>query len=142
MRAKESKTVAAARFVLNRVINGAEYASAEELKAEWMPMPEQAEILRFLKDNAGKATAGGDMFNADGIDGGEAGEVLNAEREFSSAAAERKYYADCVARLTEAYDAEQVAQLKEKYKELTDRGEKLAVLREIQRLMKKPQAKN
>ena len=80
-RPRENRLVAAARFVLNAILAREEHASASDVEPEWMPLPEQAEILAFVRAHPEKKT--GDLF-PDGVGGGELNKVLNAERDLSS----------------------------------------------------------
>ena len=137
-RPRENRLVAAARFVLNAILAREEHASASDVEPEWMPLPEQAEILAFVRAHPEKKT--GDLF-PDGVGGGELNEVLNAERDLSSREKERQYYSDCVALLSGAYDSARISELKERFKQLSDAEERRSVLKEIQRLQKKTQKK-
>lgn len=137
-RPRENRLVAAARFVLNAILAREEHASASDVEPEWMPLPEQAEILAFVRAHPEKKT--GDLF-PDGVGGGELNEVLNAERDLSSREKERQYYSDCVALLSGAYDSARISELKERFKQLSDAEERRSVLKEIQRLQKKAQKK-
>ena len=137
-RSRENRLVAAARFVLNAILAREEHASASDVEPEWMPLPEQAEILAFVRAHPEKKT--GDLF-PDGVGGGELNEVLNAERDLSSREKERQYYSDCVALLSGAYDSARISELKERFKQLSDAEERRSVLKEIQRLQKKAQKK-
>ena len=137
-RPRENRLVAAARFVLNAILAREEHASASDVEPEWMPLPEQAEILAFVRAHPEKKT--GDLF-PDGVGGGELNEVLNAERDLSSREKERQYYSDCVALLSGAYDSARISELKERFKQLADAEERRSVLKEIQRLQKKAQKK-
>ena len=137
-RPRENRLVAAARFVLNAILAREEHASASDVEPEWMPLPEQAEILAFVRAHPEKKT--GDFF-PDGVGGGELNEVLNAERDLSSREKERQYYSDCVALLSGAYDSARISELKERFKQLSDAEERRSVLKEIQRLQKKAQKK-
>ena len=137
-RPRENRLVAAARFVLNAILAREEHASASDVEPEWMPLPEQAEILAFVRAHPEKKT--GDLF-PDGVGGGELNEVLNAERDLSSREKERQYYSDCVALLSGAYDSARISELKERFKQLSDAEERRSVLKEIQRLQKRAQKK-
>ena len=137
-RPRENRLVAAARFVLNAILAREEHASASDVEPEWMPLPEQAEILAFVRAHPEKKT--GDLF-PDGVGGGELNEVLNAERDLSSREKERQYYSDCVALLSGAYDSARISVLKERFKQLSVAEERRSVLKEIQRLQKKAQKK-
>lgn len=137
-RPRENRLVAAARFVLNAILAREEHASASDVEPEWMPLPEQAEILAFVRAHPEKKT--GDLF-PDGVGGGELNEVLNAEKDLSSREKERQYYSDCVALLSGAYDSARISELKERFKQLADAEERRSVLKEIQRLQKKAQKK-
>ena len=139
--ARAGRLVAAARFVLNRLISGCEYASPTDVGTELMPTEELAGILAFLKEKEGGK--GGDLFAEDApVSVEEVRAVLNEEQTFSSSENERKYYADCIALLADARDARQIEKLKERFKSLSDQEEQRAVLAEIQRLQRKSQSKN
>src|SRR5699024_3226473 len=43
---KESVTVMAARFVLNMIAECRDDTSPDDIEPEWLPLPEQAEVLR------------------------------------------------------------------------------------------------
>ena len=131
----------AARFVLNRIISNAPYASCNDVKEEWMPLPEHAAILRFARSKGDGKIVAGEMFGTD-AENAETGKVFGAETDFGSDAKEKTYYADCVKVLEERYSSERIAELTAKYKELTDAEEKRAVLMEIQKLQRKLKSKN
>ena len=135
-KAKETVLEGAARFVLGRLLNRDEYASPADVEAEWMPLPEQADILRFVKEHADRETLCGDLLGA-GIGGEETSRVLDAEKQFLSAEKERVYYADCLAQLSRAYDKRQIEELKAKFNEIADAEERRTVLEKIQSLQRK-----
>ena len=135
-KAKETVLEGAARFVLGRLLNRAEYASPADVEAEWMPLPEQADILRFVKEHADRETLCGDLLGA-GIGGEETSRVLDAEKQFLAAEKERVYYADCLAQLSRAYDKRQIEELKAKFNEIADAEERRTVLEKIQSLQRK-----
>lgn len=135
------KVFRAARFVLNRILNNASYASASDVAEEWMPCAEHAEILRFAATQpAGKIVAGG-LFDGDG-GGEERGRVLGAELGFASDARERAYYTDCLAVIADGYISGRIEELKAKYKEAAETEDKHAVLAQIQKLQRKLKSKN
>ena len=135
------KVFRAARFVLNRILNNASYASASDVAEEWMPCAEHAEILRFAAAQpAGKIVAGG-LFDGDGGDE-ERSRVLGAELGFASDARERAYYTDCLAVIADGYISGRIEELKAKYKEAAETEDKHAVLAEIQKLQRKLKSKN
>lgn len=135
------KVLQAARFVLNRILSNAPYASCGDIEEEWLPLAEHAAILRFARSREKGRIVAGEMFGTD-AENKETAEVLGAEFDFASEAKEKTYYADCVAVLKDRYASERIAELTAKYKELTDAEEKRAVLTEIQQLQRKLKSKN
>lgn len=140
-KSKDGNAVKAARFVLNRIIAGAEYVSVADVSPEWMPLPEQAEVMRYIAGHAESKTLGGDLFSA-GLGSEEVGRILDAEMSFSSPDRERRYYLDCVELLADEHRENEIKALREKMKEEPDREGQLAILRQIERLRKAPRGKN
>ena len=140
-KSKDGNAVKAARFVLNRIIAGAEYVSVADVSPEWMPLPEQAEVMTYIAGHAESKTLGGDLFSA-GLGSEEVGRILDAEMSFSSPDRERRYYLDCVELLADEHRENEIKALREKMKEEPDREGQLAILRQIERLRKAPRGKN
>ena len=138
---KESVTVMAARFVLNMIAECRDDTSPDDIEPEWLPLPEQAEVLRFMRGREGRRAVVGDLFDA-GLDEEEVKKILDADKEFPSAKEERKYYLDCIKKLADEHAAEERKALREKMKEQLDPGEQLAILKQMERLRKRPAAKN
>ena len=140
-KSKDGNAVKAARFVLNRIIAGAGYVSVADVSPEWMPLPEQAEVMTYIAGHAESKTLGGDLFSA-GLGSEEVGRILDAEMSFSSPDRERRYYLDCVELLADEHRENEIKALREKMKEEPDREGQLAILRQIERLRKAPRGKN
>ena len=140
-KSKDGNAVKAARFVLNRIIAGAEYVSVADVSPEWMPLPEQAEVMTYIAGHAESKTLGGDLFSA-GLGSEEVGRILDAEMSFSSPDRERRYYLDCVELLADEHRENEIKALREKMKDEPDREGQLAILRQIERLRKAPRGKN
>ena len=140
-KSKDGNAVKAARFVLNRMIAGCDYASPADVDPAWMPLPEQEEIARFAAEHADSRTLGGDLFSA-GLGGEEVNRILDAEGVFSSVEKERKYYLDCIELLAEEHKAGELKALREKLKEEPDREGQMAILRQMERIRKSPPKKN
>ena len=76
------------------------------------------------------------MHDAMGYEDKEIQNVLGINMKFSDHNREADYYNDCLVMLANESISSRLAELKEKYNELSDQDEKRATVREITRLQK------
>lgn len=126
----------ASRFVVNCVLTGAKCADLSKIKSEWLSCDTHRKLIDWAKAQPeGKADVSR-MYDAMGYDDKEIQNVLGVNMKFSDANRERDYYNDCLSMLANESLALRLAQLKEKYNDLSDAEQKRATVEEIARLQK------
>lgn len=133
---KEAKNMRASRFVVNCVLTGAGCVDLNKIKTEWLACDTHKRLLDWAKSQPqGKADVSR-MYDAMGYEDKEIQNVLGINMKFSDHNREADYYNDCLVMLANESISSRLAELKEKYNELSDQDEKRATVREITRLQK------
>lgn len=136
-----ARPVRAARFVLNRIMENAEYADIDALREEWFALPKHCEIARFAKGQPKGEFNVGKMFvyveNDD-----EVNRILNIDCALFEGEGEKNYYDACLKILADDYLSRSINELKEKYASQSDPNERKATLTAISGLTKKLKSKN
>lgn len=133
---KEGKIMRASRFVVNCVLTGAKCADLSKIKSEWLCCETHRKLIDWAKAQPEGKSDVSRMYDAMGYDDKEIQNVLGVNMKFSDANRERDYYNDCLTMLANETLALRLAELKEKYNDLSDAEQKRATVEEIARLQK------
>ena len=138
---KESTTLEASRFVVNRVVENAEYIDLSLIRSEWLAHPKHQEILGYAATvEKGKFNVG--QMYAHVADDNEINEILGIDLSFSNKAQEADYYNGCLITLANEYIQGRLEFLKNAYNGMTDQDEKRSTIQEIARLQKQLKSKS
>lgn len=133
---KESKTVRASRFVLNRFLNNAKYADIDLLKREWLPHPVHQQIYDYARTQPQGEINVGRMY--DHIeDDEEINYILDVNLNFSNVSKESEYFFDCLMTIANEYISGRLEFLNKQYNVLSDPAEKRSAITEISDLTRK-----
>lgn len=131
---KEKKSVRAARFVLNKLLDNKVFADVGALCDEWFSLQAHRDILAFVRSQPRGEIVAGKLFSADDTDKEELNRILDAEGTFDSDLKEKAYYVDCVNVLANEFISSQLETMTAAYKQLTDAGERREMLLKIRDL--------
>ncbi len=135
---RASKVTRAARIVLNRLLAGAEYCDAGQIRREWFAYSQHAKIFDVALEKGKAFNAGTAYSYVD--DDKELGRILGVSIE-GDAATEKRIYTDCLFTLANDYISRRLDELKLRYASLTDPEEKKMVVQEILEMQKKLKSK-
>jgi DNA primase len=164
---RAAKAVRATRFVLNRLLENAEYAEVIQLKPDWLLYDVHKAVLAFVgASGKGKVVAGNlfeyliqnglyktDASNEDTTDGndgkiedtdvnGEINKIFDIKLNFDNKMREAEYYFDCLNTIANEYISGRLEFFKQKFNNLTDSEEKRNCIVEIGELNKKLKSRN
>lgn len=137
---KDTKTVKAARFVLNRYLANAPYANRGYAKAEWLPYPSHKAVFEYVTSKEGKVSVS-DVFDLVPAEP-EIDNIISAEMSFDNLKLEEEYFYGCLLVLANEYLSGNLEFLKKKYEGLSDQSEKRETIVEISKLQQKLKSKN
>lgn len=138
---KEDKLMRASRFVLNRILDNANYVQYAKIKTEWLPHTVHQQVLEWAKTQPVGEITVSKLYDAIGY-ADEISNVLNVNLNFANQAREADYYNDCLLTLADDYIDGRLQFLKTKFNSLTDRTEQREVLGEISALQKTLKSKS
>lgn len=129
---RAAKNTRAARFVLSRMLAGAEYAKECSTRREWFEVKEHADIYDYIT-GGGSVT---DIFQA--LEGNkEINAVLDVNLGFQSELRERGYFIDCLNSLANEFLTKRLNEVRESYKDMSSPEEKRAAIMDMQTLQRK-----
>lgn len=133
---KESKELQASRFVIGRVLLGAEYVDLAKMRSEWLVEDMHRQLFDWAFSLGEKGDVVSKAFSKFGCDNPEIDKVLATDIEFSDENREADYFWDCVLMLANKQIAEQLEKLKAEYNTLSDNEQKRANIMQISRLQR------
>jgi DNA primase len=137
--AKEDKTVKAGRFVLNKILTGADFADYKQINKDWLVDTTHQSIFGDVVDTLGKVKIA-TLF--DKYDHGELGNIVGDDVVFEHATSEQNYYHDCIMVLANNYISKQLEGLTKQYNAATEYADKKAIIATMAQLQQKLKSKN
>lgn len=139
---KQAKNLRASRFVVNRLLENAQYADANVVKREWLAHDLHKKVLDFVLSQPPKQASISKMYDVIGYDDDEVNHVLGINLHFSDNGREADYYNDCLLALANDCISKKLDEAKERFNTLSDATEKKECLVEISALTKKLKSKS
>ena len=139
---KQAKNLRASRFVVNRLLENAQYADANVVKREWLAHDLHKKVLDFVLSQPPKQASISRMYDVIGYDDDEVNHVLGINLHFSDNGREADYYNDCLLALANDCISKKLDEAKERFNTLSDATEKKECLVEISALTKKLKSKS
>ena len=139
---KQAKNLRASRFVINRLLENAQYADANVIKREWLVCDTHKKIFDFVLSQPPKQVSISKMYDVIGYDDDEVNHVLGINLHFSDNGREADYYNDCLLALANDCVSKKLDEAKERFNTLSDTVEKKECLVEISALTKKLKSKS
>ncbi len=139
---KQAKNLRASRFVVNRLLENAQYADANVVKREWLANDLHKKVLDFVLSQPPKQASISKMYDVIGYDDDEVNHVLGINLHFSDNGREADYYNDCLLALANDCISKKLDEAKERFNTLSDAAEKKECLVEISALTKKLKSKS
>lgn len=133
---KDSKELQASRFVVSRILQGAEYVDFARIKGEWLVDNMHRQLFNWISTLEEKGDVVSKAFTKFGCDNSEIDKVLAANMQFSDSNREADYFWDCVLMLANVRITHQLEELKAQYNTLSDNEQKRANILEISRLQR------
>lgn len=133
---KDSKELQASRFVISRILQGAEYVDFARIKGEWLVDNMHRQLFNWISTLEEKGDVVSKAFTKFGCDNPEIDKVLAANMQFSDSNREADYFWDCVLMLANVRITHQLEELKAQYNTLSDNEQKRANILEISRLQR------
>lgn len=133
---KDSKELQASRFVISRILQGAEYVDFARIKGEWLIDNMHRQLFNWISTLEEKGDVVSKAFTKFGCDNPEIDKVLAANMQFSDSNREADYFWDCVLMLANVRITHQLEELKAQYNMLSDNEQKRANILEISRLQR------
>lgn len=133
---KESKELQASRFVIGRILRGAEYVDFAKIKGEWLVDNMHRQLFNWICTLDEKGDVVSKVFTKFGCDNPEIEKVLATDVKFPDDNREADYFWDCVLMLANLRITNQLEILKAQYNTLSDNDQKRANIMEISRLQR------
>ncbi len=129
-----SKTTLAQRFVVNQILNNAEYVDFDDINRLWFE-PKYQQVIDFaLTYDKGKVVVG-DIFAK--IEDTEINSILSENPKFESKSREHDYYLDCLNLIANDYIKDKISSLKAEFATLSDPDKKRESLGNISKYQSK-----
>lgn len=138
---KEARNLIASRFIINRLLNGCDYADTDALRREWLPHPVHQAVYDFARTRGKGGINVGVMYDFLS-DEPELNKILDVRLNFDNRTREGEYYFDCLNTIANEYLSVRLEYLKERFKALSDAEERRAAIVEITELTKKLKSVN
>lgn len=139
---KEERSIRASRFVINRIIDNANYVVYSQIKKEWLAHPVHQAIFNWASAQPVGEIKAGYVYNLIGYDEKELDNIFNVNLQFTNLAKEAEYYRDCISSLANEYITGRLKYLTTKFESMPPSEERQTVVAEIQRLQKSLKSKS
>lgn len=133
---KISRVLQASRFVVGKILNGAEYVDFDKIKQEWLAEDVHRQLYAWAQTQQKKCDLVEKMFTEFGYDNTEINSILAINLRFADSTREKDYFWDCVLMLANDKISQTLENLKTEYNSLSDNEQKRASILEISRLQK------
>ncbi len=141
---KESIVILSSRFVLNRIMENAQYVDLSQIKREWLAHPKHQEIFDYALSLNGAEFNVGQMY-AHIEDDDEIGKILDVtkqlEEQMKNKKQEEDYFEGCLLSLANEFIQGRLDYLKKAFNKMTDLEEKRKATQEIATLQKQLKSK-
>lgn len=138
---REEKTLRASRFVLNRILDNANYVVFSNINSEWLAHPIHQRILEWANAQPVGEISVSKLYDVLGYED-ELNHILNVNLKFANTARESEYFWDCLTTLANEYITGRLQYMKEKYNACADQNEKRDILKQIMELQKSLKSKS
>lgn len=133
---KVSRVLQASRFVVGKILSGAEYVDFDKIKQEWLVEDVHKQLYAWAQTQQRKCDLVDKMFTEFGYDNTEINLILAINLRFADSTREKDYFWDCVLMLANDKISQTLENLKTEYNSLSDSEQKRASILEISRLQK------
>lgn len=139
---KEEKNLRASRFVINRILDNANYVVYSHIKKEWLAHPVHQTIFEWASAQPVGEIKAGNVYDLVGYEEKEIDKILNVNLQFANLAKEADYFRDCILSLADEYITGRLEYLKSQFDSMSNSEDRKAVLTEIMRLQKALKSKS
>ncbi len=138
---REEKTLFASRFVLNRILDNANYVVFSNIKGEWLFEPIHQRILEWASAQPVGEISVSKLYDVIGYED-EISHILNINLKFANTAKESEYFGDCLITLANEYITGRLQYMKEKFNTSPDQNERRELMNSIMQLQKALKSKS
>lgn len=133
---KQAKSLRASRFVINRLLDNAQYANPDNIKRDWLAHDLHKKVFDFILSQPRGEVSVSKMYDVIGYEDEEINHVLGINLHFSDKGRESDYYNDCLLTLANEDISQKLEEAKELFNTLSDPDEKRKGIAEISALQK------
>lgn len=138
---KEEKNLRASRFVVNRILDNANYVVYGNIVRDWLAHPTHKIIVDWASKQPVGEVKVSKLFDEIGYDNSELNKILGINLNFARQSLEADYYEDCLISLANSYISGRLEYLKGQYENSSSQDEKRALMQEIASLQKSLKSK-